>query len=186
MAQNSDSFAALDLGSNSFHLLIASFQDDKLRIIDRHKDMVRLAAGLDDNGVLSEEAQQRALDSLAKVAPLEAAPRRRPLRRPPAPPLIATTPYPHLPPPAVMRRGHQMAGRAPFTMMPASGTKGTAPLPPPPPDPPPPKNVTVPHVKYVPQAPQELQECPCPQTLSGSELIPQTWNGECAKNSAIE
>ena len=68
MAQNSDSFAALDLGSNSFHLLIASFQDDKLRIIDRHKDMVRLAAGLDDNGVLSEEAQQRALDSLAKVA----------------------------------------------------------------------------------------------------------------------
>ena len=68
MAQNSDSYAALDLGSNSFHLLIASFQDDKLRIIDRHKDMVRLAAGLNDDGVLSEDAQQRALDSLAKVA----------------------------------------------------------------------------------------------------------------------
>lgn len=68
MAQNTDSFAALDLGSNSFHLLIASFQDDKLRVIDRHKDMVRLAAGLDDDGLLSDEAQQRALDSLAKIA----------------------------------------------------------------------------------------------------------------------
>ncbi|NKI19115.1 Ppx/GppA family phosphatase [Spongiibacter sp. KMU-166] len=68
MAQNSESYAALDLGSNSFHLLIASFQDDKLRIIDRHKDMVRLAAGLNDDGYLSEAAQQRGLDSLAKIA----------------------------------------------------------------------------------------------------------------------
>ncbi len=68
MAQNSDSYAALDIGSNSFHLLIASFQDDKLRIIDRHKDMVRLAAGLSDDGELSDAAQQRALDSLAKIA----------------------------------------------------------------------------------------------------------------------
>lgn len=68
MAQNSESYAALDLGSNSFHLVIASFKGDKLRIIDRHKDMVRLAAGLDDNGTLSDEAQQRALDSLAKIA----------------------------------------------------------------------------------------------------------------------
>jgi exopolyphosphatase/guanosine-5'-triphosphate,3'-diphosphate pyrophosphatase len=68
MAQNTDSYAALDLGSNSFHLLIASFQDDKLRIIDRHKDMVRLAAGLSEDGVLAEDAQQRALESLAKVA----------------------------------------------------------------------------------------------------------------------
>lgn len=68
MAQNSDSYAALDLGSNSFHLVIASFQEDKLRIIDRHKDMVRLAAGLDDDGKLSDDAQQRALESLAKIA----------------------------------------------------------------------------------------------------------------------
>ncbi len=68
MSQNVDSYAALDLGSNSFHLLIASFKDDKLKIIDRHKDMVRLAAGLDDNNMLSEDAQQRALESLAKIA----------------------------------------------------------------------------------------------------------------------
>ncbi|MBD2859282.1 exopolyphosphatase [Spongiibacter sp. KMU-158] len=68
MSQNTESYAALDLGSNSFHLLIASFKDNKLKIIDRHKDMVRLAAGLDENDFLSEDAQQRALDSLAKIA----------------------------------------------------------------------------------------------------------------------
>lgn len=68
MPQNTESYAALDLGSNSFHLLIASFQDDQLKVLDRHKDMVRLAAGLDENGNLSDEAQSRALDSLAKMA----------------------------------------------------------------------------------------------------------------------
>lgn len=68
MAQNSELYAALDLGSNSFHLLIASVEDDNLKVIDRHKDMVRLAGGLDDNGNLSEESQRRALDSLAKMA----------------------------------------------------------------------------------------------------------------------
>lgn len=78
MAQNSDSYAALDLGSNSFHLLIASFNGDKLRVIDRYKDMVRLAAGLDDDGRLSDEAQDRALDSLAKMANrLRGVPRRQ-------------------------------------------------------------------------------------------------------------
>jgi exopolyphosphatase/guanosine-5'-triphosphate,3'-diphosphate pyrophosphatase len=78
MAQNSDSYAALDLGSNSFHLLIASFNQEKLKIIDRHKDMVRLAAGLDDDGHLSEEAQERALASLAKMADrLRGVPRRQ-------------------------------------------------------------------------------------------------------------
>ena len=78
MAQNSDSYAALDLGSNSFHLLIASFHDDKLRVIDRHKDMVRLAAGLDDDGRLSDAAQERALESLTKMADrLRGVPRRQ-------------------------------------------------------------------------------------------------------------
>ena len=78
MAQNSDSYAALDLGSNSFHLLIASFHEDKLRVIDRHKDMVRLAAGLDDDGRLSDSAQERALESLAKMADrLRGVPRRQ-------------------------------------------------------------------------------------------------------------
>ena len=61
-------YAALDLGSNSFHLLIARFEQNKLIVLDAHKDMVRFAAGLDDNLVLSEQAQQTALESLRKMA----------------------------------------------------------------------------------------------------------------------
>jgi exopolyphosphatase/guanosine-5'-triphosphate,3'-diphosphate pyrophosphatase len=61
-------YAALDLGSNSFHLLIARFEQRKLIVIDTHKDMVRFAAGLDADNALSEEAINRALDSLSKMA----------------------------------------------------------------------------------------------------------------------
>src|SRR3546814_1263167 len=38
-------FAAIDLGSNSFHLLVARRDDNELRVIDRMRDSVRLAAG---------------------------------------------------------------------------------------------------------------------------------------------
>lgn len=61
-------YAALDLGSNSFHLQIASFESGKLKVIDRHKVMVRMAAGLQDDGTLSEESLERALDALEKFA----------------------------------------------------------------------------------------------------------------------
>ncbi len=59
-------FAALDLGSNSFHLLIAKETAHGFTTLDRVKDMVRLAEGLDENGELSAVACERALESLAK------------------------------------------------------------------------------------------------------------------------
>ena len=62
--------AALDLGSNSFHLLIARIDSDKIRYLDRHKEMVRLAAGLDEKNRLSDEAIQRALDALRRFSEL--------------------------------------------------------------------------------------------------------------------
>lgn len=68
MTTSPDLYAALDLGSNSFHLLIASFSGDKMRVLDRHKEMVRFAAGLDDHNQLDSSTQQRALDSLARMA----------------------------------------------------------------------------------------------------------------------
>ena len=61
-------FAAIDLGSNSFHLAVAEFDGHTLRIIGRLKEKVQLAAGLDKNDVLSEEAIQRGLDCLALFA----------------------------------------------------------------------------------------------------------------------
>ncbi len=61
-------YAALDLGSNSFHLLVATFSGEKLRIVDRHKELIRLAAGLDENGLLTEQVQQQAMECLARIA----------------------------------------------------------------------------------------------------------------------
>ena len=59
--------AALDLGSNSFHLLIAEFKGDRLRVIDRLKDMVRLAEGLGESGRLKDDIADRALKSLERI-----------------------------------------------------------------------------------------------------------------------
>ena len=61
-----DAIAAIDLGSNSFHLLIARFHDGQLQVIDRLREMVQLAAGLDEQRRLSRDAQQRALDCLSR------------------------------------------------------------------------------------------------------------------------
>jgi exopolyphosphatase/guanosine-5'-triphosphate,3'-diphosphate pyrophosphatase len=61
-------FAAVDLGSNSFHLVIARVQDDKVEIIDREKEMVQLARGINKDGYLSQEAQHRALACLARFS----------------------------------------------------------------------------------------------------------------------
>lgn len=61
--------AALDLGSNSFHMVIAEqVAAGGLQIIDRVKEMVRLNAGLDGSGNLSEDSQLRALDCLQRFS----------------------------------------------------------------------------------------------------------------------
>ncbi len=60
------SVAAVDLGSNSFHMLICSLKDGKLQTVDRLKEMVRLASGLDEQKNLDEETQLRALACLER------------------------------------------------------------------------------------------------------------------------
>ena len=59
-------FAAVDLGSNSFRLHIARHDGDTIRVIKSARDPVRLAAGLDGQGNLSDVARRLALDSLAR------------------------------------------------------------------------------------------------------------------------
>ncbi|MCH8503664.1 MAG: Ppx/GppA family phosphatase, partial [Ectothiorhodospiraceae bacterium] len=61
-----DTVAAVDLGSNSFHMVVARNQHGRLQVVDRLKDMVRLAAGLTDDGGLEPEAQERALACLQR------------------------------------------------------------------------------------------------------------------------
>lgn len=59
-------YAAVDLGSNSFHLLVARMEGGRLATVDRLKDPVRLASGLDVRGRLTGAALDRALTCLQR------------------------------------------------------------------------------------------------------------------------
>jgi exopolyphosphatase/guanosine-5'-triphosphate,3'-diphosphate pyrophosphatase len=59
-----DTIAAVDLGSNSFHLVVARPHGGELVVVDRLRESIRLGAGLDDEKLLTEEAQADALACL--------------------------------------------------------------------------------------------------------------------------
>jgi exopolyphosphatase/guanosine-5'-triphosphate,3'-diphosphate pyrophosphatase len=61
-----DVLAAVDLGSNSFHMVVARFDHGQLTVIDRLREMVRLASGLDAGNRLTEASQSRALATLQR------------------------------------------------------------------------------------------------------------------------
>lgn len=58
------SYAVIDLGSNSFHMMIAQVVAGSVQIIGRVKRKVRLASGLDENMMLSDEAMLRGWECL--------------------------------------------------------------------------------------------------------------------------
>jgi exopolyphosphatase/guanosine-5'-triphosphate,3'-diphosphate pyrophosphatase len=60
--------AAVDMGSNSFRLEIGQLPQGRYRRIDYLKETVRLGAGLDGDGMLSEDAAQRGLACLRRFA----------------------------------------------------------------------------------------------------------------------
>jgi len=60
--------AAVDLGSNSFRLELATLQHGRYRRIDYLKETVRLGGGLDADGLLTEEAVERGLTCLRRFA----------------------------------------------------------------------------------------------------------------------
>lgn len=63
---DADQLAAVDLGSNSFHMLIARARGGQLEVIDRMKERVQLAAGFDARNNLTHEAQARGLTVLER------------------------------------------------------------------------------------------------------------------------
>ena len=65
-AIEADEVAAVDLGSNSFHMIIARPEESGPRTHDRLRESVRLAGGLDDDKQLSTEARDRALACLER------------------------------------------------------------------------------------------------------------------------
>ncbi len=58
--------AAVDLGSNSFHMVVGRYSHGDIVILDRIREMVRLGAGLNSDGVISEAAADRALACLER------------------------------------------------------------------------------------------------------------------------
>ena len=63
---NRNLYAAVDLGSNSFHMLVARREGGELRVIDRIREMVRIGGGLNARGRLDEGTRSRALECLAR------------------------------------------------------------------------------------------------------------------------
>ena len=59
--------AALDMGSNSFHLVVARIVAGSVQIVHRVKQKVRLAEGLHD-GVLDDAAIERGVNTLGVIA----------------------------------------------------------------------------------------------------------------------
>lgn len=59
MPGSSTLYAAIDLGSNSFHMLVVREVAGSIQTLARIKRKVRLAAGLDQHNHLSQEAMQR-------------------------------------------------------------------------------------------------------------------------------
>ncbi len=66
MNQTPEIIAAVDLGSNSFHMIVCRIQNGQIVVIDRLREMVRLAAGIDDKKQLSAEIQEKALACLTR------------------------------------------------------------------------------------------------------------------------
>lgn len=57
-------YAVIDLGSNSFHMLITRLVADSVQVVDKVKRKVRLASGLNESNQLNEEAIERGLECL--------------------------------------------------------------------------------------------------------------------------
>lgn len=58
--------AAVDLGSNSFHMIIARVTEGQLHTLDRLREMVQLGTGLNSKNQLSDAIQQHAIECLQR------------------------------------------------------------------------------------------------------------------------
>ena len=64
--QTSHVLAAVDLGSNSFHLLVAQVTGSRIEVLDNLREMLRFGSGLDARGRITRKAEARALACLKR------------------------------------------------------------------------------------------------------------------------
>ena len=67
-APNDNYLAALDIGSNSFHYVLARFIDEKLQIVHSEKYRTQLALGLNEDFQLSKDAISRGVETLKAIS----------------------------------------------------------------------------------------------------------------------
>jgi len=60
--------AAVDIGTNSIHMIVAEIRDRSYRVVDKEKEMVQLGLCSLDGAPLSEAAMQRGVATIAKMA----------------------------------------------------------------------------------------------------------------------
>ncbi|KAA1172456.1 exopolyphosphatase [Marinobacter salinexigens] len=60
--------AAIDMGSNSFHMVVARLVHGEIRTLEKMGEKVQLGAGLDQYNRLTDEAQERGLECLSRFA----------------------------------------------------------------------------------------------------------------------
>ncbi len=63
-----DTLAAIDMGSNSFHMVVARLVHGEIRTMEKMGEQVQLGDGLDSKNCLTEEAQERGLECLRRFA----------------------------------------------------------------------------------------------------------------------
>ena len=61
-------YAVIDLGSNSFHMLITRQLANSVQVVDKVKRKVRLASGLDEHNILSQSIIAKGLECLSFFA----------------------------------------------------------------------------------------------------------------------
>lgn len=66
--QSIQQLAAIDLGSNSFHLVLARVVNGQLQTVEKRGEKVQLAAGLDSEKRIAPDAEARALACLERFA----------------------------------------------------------------------------------------------------------------------
>jgi len=57
-------FVAIDIGSNSFHLIIVREHNGQVEVIYKQKQSIKLALGLEINNIINEDCLQRAMSCL--------------------------------------------------------------------------------------------------------------------------
>src|SRR5437588_4887935 len=69
MPDTAKRFAAIDVGTNSIHMIIAERHDGRgYKVVDREKEMVQLGLSSLDGQPLTEEAIERGVMSIARMS----------------------------------------------------------------------------------------------------------------------